>query len=797
MNRQNSSRLGWLIFALLIVSGLGGLSAQTKHTLSGYLRDGASGEDLAGAQVLVPSAGTGAVSNTYGFYSLTLPEGTYSVVVRYPSYKDDTVSITLNQDVTRDFELNPVSVEMATVEIQDKAEAENVQGLDMSVGKMSLKEIRKLPAFMGEVDVIRTIQLLPGVIPVGEGITGYYVRGGQSNQNLVLLDNATVYNASHLLGFFSVFNADALRDEYKLFKGGIPAQYGTRLSSVLDLHMKEGNSKRLHVSGGLGAISSRLTIEGPIVKDKASFVVSGRRTYADVFLLASKDENLRSTKLYFYDFNAKANWRISDKDRLFLSGYFGRDVFKFRKLFSNDWGNATGSLRWNHLFSDKLFNNTTLIFSDFFYGFEAETFTGDRFKFGSGIRDYAIKDDITWFASPKNQVQFGIDATYHRFNPGVFEPLGETFLQPLDIDPDHAVESAIYASNEQTVSSRLSLVYGLRWSQFAQVGPGEEYTYDENFQNRTDTTEFNTGEIIKLYHGLEPRLSVRYLVGANSSIKASYMRTRQYLHLASNSTASFPWDIWIPSSRHIAPQIADQVAVGYFQNFWDNQVEGSVELYYKDMRNQIDFKNGAELILNPTLETEILVGRGSAYGAEFLVRKTRGDLTGWVSYTLANATRQIDGINNGNPYPANSNRRHDISAVASYQITPRINFGMTWVYSSGRPVTYPVGGYRIDSNFVPVYGPRNAEKLPDYHRWDVSLTIDGKPRKEDESKRQLESSWNFTCYNAYGRRNAFSVDFREEQIDDPENPGQTLTVRKAYKTYLFRWVPSITWNFKF
>lgn len=783
---------------LLAMVGLPTLTAysQAKHTLSGYVRDANTGEDLSGAQIVVPSAGTGAYANTYGFYSLTLPEGDYDVVVRYISYQEDTLHVSLTQDLTMNFQLQETSVEVKTVEITDVGKSDKVTGLDMSVEKMSLREIRKLPAFMGEVDVIRTVQLLPGVVSVGEGLTGYYVRGGQSNQNLVLLDNATVYNASHLLGFFSVFNADALRDEYKLYKGGIPAQYGTRLSSVLDLHMKEGNDKEWHASGGLGLISSRLTIEAPIVKDRASFIVSGRRTYADIFLLFSKDENVRATKLYFYDFNAKANWRISNKDRLFLSGYFGRDVFKFRSLFSNDWGNATGSLRWNHLFSDKLFNNATLILSDFFYGFQAETFTGDRFEFSSGIRDYAFKDEITWFASPKNQLRFGLDATYHRFNPGVFKPLGETFLQPIEATPDHAVESAIYASNEQTLSHRLSFVYGLRWSQFAQVGPGEEYTYGDDFV-KLDTTTYEDGEIIQLYHGLEPRISARYLVGANSSVKASYMRTRQYLHLASNSTASFPWDIWIPSSRHIPPQIADQVAVGYFHNFLDNGLETSVEVFYKDMQNQIDFKNGAELILNPTIETEILRGKGTSYGAEFMVRKTQGLLTGWVSYTLSNATRLIQGINDDQAYPSSSNRRNDVSVVGTYQVTDRLNVGATWVYSSGRPVTYPVGGYYYDGNFVPVYGPRNADKLPDYHRLDVSLTIEGKKKEDVGKKHRLESSWNFSCYNAYGRRNAFSIDFREEEVDDPDHPGQTIKARKAYKLFLFRWVPSITWNFKF
>ena len=772
------------------------LSAQNKFTLSGYVRDIGSGEDLSGAQVVIPEAGAGANTNSYGFYSITLPEGKYQVIARLMGYDNDTLQIELNQDLTQNFELGEKGVTVETVEITDQSNTDNFKSTDMSVEKMSLKEIRKLPAFMGEVDVIRTIQLMPGVASVGEGITGYYVRGGQTNQNLVLLDNATVYNASHLLGFFSVFNADALRDEYKLYKGGIPAQYGTRLASVLDLHMKEGNNKSYHASGGLGAISSRLTIEGPIIKDKGSFVVSGRRTYADLFLKLSKDENLKSTQLYFYDFNAKGNIRISDKDRLFLSGYFGRDVFKFRNLFANDWGNATASLRWNHLFSDKLFSNTTLIFSDFFYGFEATTFTGDRFAFSSGIRDYSLKNDFTLFANPKNQLAFGFDLTFHRFNPGVFEPLGETFLQPIESKPDFATESALYLSNEQTVSDRLSLSYGLRWSQFANIGPGTEYTYGANF-TPLDTTEFSSGEIIKLYHGLEPRLSARYLVSASGALKASYMRTRQYLHLASNSTASFPWDIWIPSSRHIQPQIADQVAVGYFQNLLDNKVEASVELYYKDMQNQIDFKNGAELILNPTIETEILKGDGYAYGAEFMLRKTQGNFSGWIGYTLSKSIRQIEGINNGDPYPASADRRNDVSLVGSYQITPRVNVGATWVYATGRRVTFPIGGYRIDSTFVPVYGARNADKLPDYHRLDLSLTIDGKKKEIQEGKRRLESSWNITCYNAYGRRNAFSIDFREEEEADPNNPGQTILVRKAVKTYLFRWVPSITWNFNF
>lgn len=788
----------------LLITGLmltGIVAAQTRHTLSGYIRDANSGEDLVGARVFVPTVNAGAYANEYGFFSLTLPEGDYKVIVSYMSFADDTVQIALRKDIVQNFELGESAVSVAAVEITDKANDENVKNVEMSTAKMSIKELKHLPAFMGEVDVIRTIQLMPGVSGVGEGITGYYVRGGQTNQNLVLLDNATVYNASHLLGFFSVFNADALRDEYKLYKGGIPAEYGTRLSSVLDLHMKEGNAKEFGFSGGIGAISSRLTIEGPIAKDKASFVVSGRRTYADVFLKLARDPNIQNTKLYFYDFNAKANWRISEKDRLFLSGYFGQDVFGFRGTFGNDWGNATGTLRWNHLFSDKLFANTTLIGSDFFYGFDAQTFTGEKFNFNSGVRDYGIKHEITWFANPKNQLKFGVDGTLHRFNPGVFKPEKPNFLVPFTPQPDHAVETAIYASNEHNLSDRLSLNYGLRWSQFAQIGPGEEYTYDAGMVNHLDTTVYNKGDIIKFYQGLEPRASMRWIADARSSIKASYMRTYQYLHLASNSTASFPWDIWVPSSRHIKPQYADQVSAGYFRNLAENKVEASVELYYKWMYNQIDFKNGAELLLNPTLETEILFGRGWAYGAEFLVRKTQGRLTGWVGYTLSKSMRQIDGINDDQPYFANNNRLHDLSVVAGYALSPRVNLGATFVYGRGRPVTFPIGGYQLDSVFVPLYGPRNGDRMPDQHRLDLSVTIDGRPRMDSEKKRRLGSSWNFSVYNAYGRRNAFSIDFREEKKQVPVDgqPGvfEEVTTRQAYKIYLFRWVPSITWNFRF
>jgi hypothetical protein len=795
------SRRKILAFLLLLICASGFLSAQNKFTLSGYVRDANSGEDIAGASVIIPEIGQGALTNTYGFYSITLPEAAYEIVVRSPGYPNDTVSVNLNQDVTFNIEIKPIEYELNTVILEAVKEDDNVSSTEVGVQKMNLKEIRNLPSFMGEVDVIRTIQLLPGVAGVGEGLTGYYVRGGQANHNLVLLDNATVYNAAHLLGFFSVFNADALKSDYKLYKGGIPAQYGTRLASVLDLGMREGNMRQFKATGGLGVLASRLTVEGPIVKDKASFILSGRRTYADLFLLLSQNPDINTTKLYFYDFNAKANYRISDKDRLFVSGYFGRDVFKFRDFFANDWGNSTGTLRWNHLFSDKLFANTTLIYSDFFYGFDGKTFTGEGFEFSSGIRDVALKHDMNWFINPRNELRFGLDVTLHKFQPGLFKPVGETFLQTLEVNPDYALESALYLGNVQKVSSRLSLDYGLRYSLFDQLGPGEEYTYSDSGFVVTDTTNFDTGELIQHFQGLEPRFSAVYLLNERSSVKASYMRTRQYVHLISNSTASFPWDIWVPSSRHIDPQISDQVSIGYFRNLANNKIETSAEFYYKWMDNQVDFKNGAELFLNPTIETEVLIGNGWSYGAEFMIRKPRGRFTGWLGYTLSKTVRQIPGINDGEPYLANQDRRHDISAVGSYQITDRMNVGMTWLYYTGRPVTYPVGGYRLDSAFIPLYDARNNARMPDYHRLDLSLTVDGKKREETDKKRRLESSWNFSVYNVYGRRNAFAVNFEESTEIRPVEgqPGMTeeVQVRQAKLLYLFRWVPSITWNFNF
>lgn len=785
-------------FALLLFSFTFG---QEKYTLSGYIKDAKSGEDVIAATVFIPEIKAGAYSNEYGFYSLTVPEGTYEVEYRYQGYETVKKTVELTSNQSMNIEMGQGSVQLEEVVISDEVEDANVTSTEVSTISVDIKKIRKMPALMGEVDVIKSIQLLPGVQGVGEGLSGYYVRGGSNDQNLILLDEATVFNASHVLGFFSVFNADALKSETKLYKSGGPAQYGGRLASVLDLRMREGNQKRLSGNGGIGLISSRLSFEAPIIKDKSSFIVSGRRTYADVFLKLSNNPDTRKTRAFFYDFNAKANYKFSDKDRIFLSGYFGKDVFKFEDLFGNDWGNATATLRWNHLFNEKLFSNTTLIYSDFNYGFEFGFGNNDRFEFRSGIRDFGGKIDFNWFANPKNQLRFGFHTTLHKFNPGSFRPISSnSVFQELEVDSDYAVESALYLTNQQKVSDRVLLEYGIRWSFFQHIGPGTEYEFDDAMENTTDTLEFNAGEIIQNYMGPEPRFAATFIMDEKSSFKASYTRTRQYLQLASNATASFPWDIWFPSSRHVRPQISDQVAVGYFRNFADNDIETSVELYYKWMQNQVDFKNGAELILNPTLETELLFGNGWSYGTELFVKKKFGKLTGWTGYTLSWTRRQIDGINNGDPYPAKNDRRHDISVIGIYQIAKRISVSATWVYATGNAVTFPRNRAELEGIIIPSYSSRNQDRMPAYHRMDLACNIDFKQKEGARFGHGL----NISVYNVYNRKNAFSLEFRkvselEDNVKEKMTPEELADPDRivALKVYLFPIIPSVTYNFNF
>ena len=754
------------------------LHAQKKYTISGHITD-PSGEELIGATIYAKNIKSGTATNTYGFYSLTLLEGEYEIEFSYLGMETKTQKIKLNQNQTVNIRLAKIEKELEEVIITAERKNENIVRTEMSTVKLQAKEIRQIPALFGEIDVIKTLQLLPGIQSTGEGFSGFNVRGGSPDQNLILFDEATVYNASHLMGFFSVFNNDAVKD-VKIYKGDIPAEYGGRLSSLLDIRMKEGNLKNFEVTGGLGTISSRLTLEGPIIEDKWSVLVAGRRTYADLFLLLSSDEMINSNQLYFYDLNLKTNYKISDKDRIFVSGYFGRDVFKFSDYFSWDWGNYTLTTRWNHLFSEKLFSNFSFIYSKYDYKMESgDSYYG--FKWISDLEDFKIKGDLTYFLNPNNTIKFGFDGIFHHFNPGYASgPSGD----PIKMPESNALEYALYLSNEHKVGTNLTIIYGLRASAFQNMGEATSYNFNENYE-KIDSTVYEQWDIYNTFYGLEPRLSINYLLNERSSVKASYSRTKQYLHLASNSTGGSPLDVWVPSSPNIDPQIADQVAVGYFRNFFDNLFETSIELYYKNMENQIDFKDHAELVLNSELEGEFRIGDAWSYGAEFLIRKQQGKFTGWVSYTLSKAERKIPEINYGKIYPSSYDRPHSVSVVTIYDLAKRWNISATWVYSTGNPVTFPSGKYEYEGMSVPIFTGRNEYRMPDYHRLDLSVTLKGKQKPN----KRLKSELNLSVYNVYNRHNAWMITFTQ----DPEQPNVT----KAEKVYLFPILPSLTWNFYF
>lgn len=758
--------------------------AQQKYTISGYIKSAASGEELIGATVYEPQTGSGASSNVYGFYSLTLPAGNYELQYQYLGYQVVSMTVNLENDTTLTIELPEDNQKLDVVEVTAEKMNKQIEDVGMSTIDLPVATIKKIPAVFGEVDIIKTLQLLPGITSAGEGVGGFFVRGGGIDQNLILLDEAPVYNPSHLLGFFSVFNPDAIKD-VQVYKGGIPAEYGGRLSSLLDIRMKEGNVKKFSMSGGLGLISSRLTVEAPLMKDKMSFIVSARRTYADLFLKLSKNEGLRKSILYFYDVNAKYNWRINDKNRIYISGYFGRDVFRFGDNFFNDWGNATATFRWNHLFSDKLFSNFTFIFSNFNYSLGVPE--GEQaLDWDASIQDFSLKPDFTYYISPSNTLKFGAIATHHTFEPGGIRPLSdESFITPLVLDAKHAIESAFYISDEHKFGSKVTVQIGLRYSLFNNIGPGTEYIYDEDFDTPVDTQTYNSFEGIKLYHGAEPRLAVRYAWNTKNALKLSYNRTMQYLHLISNSTVSTPLDIWVPSGPYIKPMIADQVALGWFRNFKEDMFEFSVEGYYKFMQNQIDYIDNAELLLNDNMVTQLLRGNAYSFGAEFLLRKQTGRLTGWISYTISRTRRKIPGINNGEEYPATNDRSHDVAIVLSYQINERWDISANWVFTSGIAVTFPAGRFQFQGENAPIFTERNGYRLPNYHRLDIAANYNFKTKPG----KKIVHGLNFSVYNAYYRKNTFSVTFRE----DDDNPGQTA----AYKTFLFGIVPSVTYNFQF
>ncbi|AHM60714.1 TonB-dependent receptor [Flammeovirgaceae bacterium 311] len=765
----------------LLIGTLQAFAQQARHTISGSVKDKQTGETLIGVTIKVQELpATGAVTNEHGFYSLTLPEGNYTLLFNYLGYKPQSHSVMLNTNVKLEIALQEDTQQLNEVVISATRPDENVSNPLPGVAKLEIAEISKVPVLFGERDLLKTLQLLPGIKSAGEGNTGLYVRGGGADQNLILLDNALVYNASHLLGFFSTFNSDAIKD-ITIYKGGMPAEYGGRLSSVLDIRMNEGNNQQFHASGGIGVISSRLNLEGPIQKGKSSFLLSGRRTYADLFLKLSSNEDITRSSLYFYDLNAKVNYTLSDKDRLFLSGYFGRDKLGFRDMFGIDWGNATATLRWNHLVNDRLFSNTALIFSDYSYRVGINL-SGNEIAITSRIRDWNLKQEFQYFPNPENTVTAGIQSTYHTILPGEISYTGSLALGLPALQKRYSWENGFYVSNNWQPNDQLEIIYGMRLSSFSILGPGDFYSIN-NQQQVVDTTRYGAGRFVKTYLNLEPRLSAAWQLSGRASLKAAYARTTQNMHLLANSSTANPTDKWVPSSNIIKPQIGDQLSAGYFRNFASNRYEFSAEAYYKHMQNQIDFKDGADVTNSDAVEAELLFGTGRAYGLELFLKKKYGKFNGWLGYTLSRTERLIEGINNGSWYPARQDRTHDVSVVGLYELSPKWTLSASWVYSTGNAVTFPSGKYRVDDQVVFYYTERNGYRMPDYHRLDVGATW------QLSKTERFSSELVFSLYNAYGRDNAYLINFRENKND----PART----EAYQIALFKMVPSVSYNFRF
>ncbi|MDR6967603.1 hypothetical protein J2X31_001615 [Flavobacterium arsenatis] len=771
--------------------------SQEKFTISGTISDSSSNETLIGVNIYAPDLKIGTTTNEYGFYSLTLPKGDHKIEISYVGFQTIIQQISLTKNTKLSIPLDGGGEQLDEVVISDKGKT-NIRKAEMSVNKLSVETIKKMPVVLGEVDVLKSILLLPGVTNAGEGASGFNVRGGAADQNLILLDEATIYNSSHVFGFFSVFNADAIK-ELKLYKGGIPARFGGRASSVLDVYQRDGNSKEFHMNGGIGLISSRLLAEGPIVKDKGSFLVSGRGSYAHLFLKLADNDN----SAYFYDVNAKLNYKLSENNNLYLSGYFGRDVFDIGNVFNNVYGNSTLNLRWNHLFSDKLFSNLSLIYSDYYYGLDLDFIA---MQYESGIKNYNLKYDFKHYASDKLKLAYGVNAIYYDFNPGEIKPLtSSSGINARSFAKKYAFEPAAYIEAEHTLTDKLSLMYGLRYSMFYRLGGdsniniyenNQAVNFNETFQIYEKATPIGTkyyekNETITSFDNFEPRAAISYTLNDDSSIKTSYNRMVQYLQLISNTSSPTPLDIWTPSDEFIKPQIADQVALGYFRNFHNDDYSLELETFYKTVKNRIDYIDGADLIGNEFMEQIVLNGRQRAYGLEMMLKKNTGKFNGWISYTLSRSEQQTPGrtptetgINDGKWYKTGYDKLHNIAVTAAYELGPRWSFGANFALQSGQPVTYPNGYYQYEGITVPSYGLRNENRLPLYHHLDFSATYTPKPDK----KKGWQSEWVFSIYNIYGRNNAASISFRQDELT-----GKNEAVRLS----IFGIVPGVSYNFKF
>lgn len=782
--------------------------SQDKSTLSGYVTDGQSGEEMIGVKIYIPSIKKGTLSNSYGFYSITVPKGSYEIEFRSAAHPTEKKLIDLSEDLKYNFELGSTVQDIEEITVNAK-KGENVNSTAMGQMGLEIEKIKTLPAFMGEVDVVKTLQLLPGVSSVSEGGQGFYVRGGGPDQNLVLLDEAIVYNAAHLFGFFSVFNADAVKS-VELTKGAMPANFGGRMSSVLEVHMNEGNNKEFKVKGGIGAISSRLTIEGPLKKDKGSFIVSARRTYIDLIMKAAIPDSspFAGTSYFFYDLNAKMNYRITDKDRIYLSGYFGKDIFSFGSRdagFQVDmpWGNSIAALRWNHLFSNKLFMNVTQTFTDYNFMFGSQQ---DQFKFElrSGIRDVGTKIDFSYYPGNSHKFKWGANYIYHMFTPTSVSAQADTVVFDTgSAQKLYSHESAVYFLDEFDINEKIRINAGLRYGTYQHVGPFTRYIKGDGVSTSDSTVDFNNGDLIKFYHGLEPRISLRWLMPDNSSIKAGYSYNYQYVHLTSLSAVSLPTDIWYPSTDIAKPQTGWQASVGYYKNFLDDTYETSVEVYYKGMNNLIEYKEGTlpGANINDNTDNQLTFGSGWSYGIELFLKKTFGKFSGWIGYTWSKTERKFDDLNNGDIFPAKYDRRHDLSVVGTYKLNDRWTFGASFIYATGNTLTLPNSWYVQEQDLLFNYGARNSTRMAPYHRLDLSATLYDKEFKSKtdpvtgetiKKKKKFRNSWAFSIYNVYNRANPFFL-----YVDQDGNFFDGDFSLSVKQVTLFPIIPSVTWNFEF
>lgn len=794
--RENNFLLKKLLFLIILITSTQSFS-QNKYTLNGTVSEITSNESLIGVTILFPEINSGTTTNEYGFYSITLPEGSYKTVISYLGFKTITQQVNLNKDTVLNISLEESFEELDEVVIKEDVERINIRKPQMSVNQLSISTVKKIPVVLGESDVVKSLLLLPGITSAGEASSGFNVRGGAVDQNLILLDEATIFNSSHLFGLFSVFNPDAIKD-VKLFKGSIPARYGGRVSSVLEIFQKEGNNLEYKFNGGIGAVASRLLLEGPIQKEKSSFLLGGRASYAHLFLPLFDIDN----SAYFYDLNTKLNFKINNKNSLYISGYFGRDLFSINNNFENIYGNAVINARWNHIFSNKLFSNASLIYSDYFYGLELD-FVG--FKWNSGIENFNLKYDLKQYVNDKFQINYGINNTYYIFNPGKIKPnSADSGIVEEQLTKKYANELAAYIDVEQEVNSKLSINYGLRLSYFNRLGQDELNVYLNDqpvvfdpflllYQSADPIDIVNPGRGTSLaeFVNLEPRFSVAYSLNDNNSFKASYTRLAQYLHLLSNTSSPTPLDVWTPSGPFVEPQLLDQYALGYFRVIKEGEYSFETEVYYKDLQNRIDYIDGANLIANDAIEQVILNGEGRAYGWEVLFRKNEGDFTGWISYTLSKSEQRTlprneneIGINNGEWYDTPWDKTNDMAIYGNYELNDRWSLNSNFIWQTGQPTNYPIGQFEFQGIVIPYYGLRNVERLPDYHRLDISAVY--KPRKSQNKK--FKSEWVFSIYNVYNRRNAAAINFRQNQ-----DTGQNEAVR----TSIFGIVPSVSYNFKF